>query len=72
MAATDPDRDTLTYRLVDLPGGTDASAFMIDNTGQLKTKDPLDHEMKDSYTVMVTATDADRESDTIEVTIAVH
>ena len=53
VAATDPDRDTLTYRLVDLPGGTDAGAFTINNTGQLKTRNPLDHEMQASYTVMV-------------------
>ena len=54
--ATDPDttNDTLTYSL----GGTDAASFAVDDTsGQLKTKDPLDHETKDSYSVTIQVTD---------------
>ena len=54
IAATDPDKDTVTYRL----GGQDASAFNIDtNTGQLKTSAALDYETKAIYSVSVTASD---------------
>ena len=67
--ATDPDAgETLTYTL----DGTDAASFgIIESTGQLQTKATLDHETKDSYTVMVTATDSSDASDTIRVTITV-
>ena len=69
VAATDPDEgDTLTYSL----GGDDMASFAIDPaTGQIMTSAPLDHETKDSYTVMVTATDGDGESDSMMVTIGV-
>ena len=69
VAATDPDNgDTLTYTL----GGIDATSFSIDETtGQLKTKDTLNYEAKDTYTVTVTATDSSGLSDTITVTITV-
>ena len=69
MAATDPDNgDTLTYTL----GGADAGSFAIDETtGQLKTKDTLNYEAKDTYTVTVTATDSSGLSETITVTIIV-
>ena len=69
MSATDPDAgETLTYSL----GGTDAASFAIVATsGQLRTKDPLNHEIKSTYTVTVTATDREDVSDTIEVTITV-
>ncbi len=67
VAANDPD-DTLTYTL----GGTDAASFDIDtSTGQLKTKAPLDHETRNSYTVTVTATDPSETSGTVTVTINV-
>ena len=49
---------TVSYTL----GGTDAASFdLIDSTGQLRTKAGVtyDSETKDSYTVTVTATDAD-------------
>ena len=60
--------DTLTYSLE----GTDAASFDIDSsTGQLKTKDALDHETKDSYTVTVKADDSNGGTDTITVTINV-
>ena len=46
--------ETLTYSL----GGPDAASFTIDrSTPQLSTKVELDKETKDTYTVMVTATD---------------
>ena len=48
------------------------ASFAIDPaTGQIMTSAPLDHETKDSYTVMVTATDGDGESDSMMVTIGV-
>ena len=55
VTANDPDTgDTPAYTL----GGTDADFFDIDAlTGQLQTKAALDHEVKNSYTVTVTASD---------------
>ena len=68
VAANDANGDTLTYAL----SGTDAASFAIDpDTGQLMTKDALDYETKNSYEVMVTATDPDSASDMITVTITV-
>ena len=67
ITATDPDNDTLTYRL----GGRDASAFDIGpTTGQLKTKSPLDYETKSVYAVSVTASDG-KLTTTITVTVNV-
>ena len=67
VAATDEDMN-LTYSL----GGRDAASFdIVRNTGQLQTKAELDKEMKDTYTVTVTAADSLRESSTITVTIMV-
>ena len=66
--ARDTDNDDLTYILE----GTDADSFMIDTqTGQLKTKMPLDHEAKSDYSVLVKAEDGRGGSDTIGVTIKV-
>ncbi len=68
VAATDQDGDTLTYTL----GGTDAASFtIVGETGQLKTKDPLDYasQSDSTYSVTVTATDPAGETDTIPVTI---
>ncbi len=69
IAAMDMDADdTLTYTL----GGDDAESFAIDGeTGQLTTMAALDYETKNSYTVMVTATDSGEASDSIMVTITV-
>ena len=62
------DSGILTYML----GGADATSFDIDRaTGQLQTKAKLDYETKDSYEVMVTATDPDSASDMITVTVTV-
>ena len=69
VAATDPDAgDTLIYSL----RGTDAAAFDIDAaSGQLLTRDALDHEAKSSYSVTVEVADSQHAGDSIEVTIAV-
>ena len=68
VTATDADRDTLTYSL----RGTDAESFdIVASSGQLRTKAPLDHETKSSYTVTVIATDPSDNSGAIKVTITV-
>ena len=68
VAAMAGDDDTLTYAI----GGADASSFIIiRTTGQIKVREALDYEMKNSYTVTVTATDESDLSDTITVTIMV-
>ena len=61
-------KDTITYSI---PTAGDAAAFSIDsNTGQLKTKNALNYENDNSYTVVVTASDGTL-TDTITVTISV-
>ena len=56
VTATDPEGDTLTYRLE----GTDAAAFDIDEaTGQLRTSAALDYETRSSYSVTVVAEDSE-------------
>ena len=68
VSATDAENDTLTYTL----GGTDAASFAIVSTsGQLRTKDALDYETKDSYEVTVSVSDGKGGSDSITVTINV-
>ena len=68
VTATDPDDDTLTYSLA----GPDSASFSIDaGNGQLRTKDPLNYELKNSYSVTVVATDPDDNAASIDVTINV-
>ena len=70
VTATDPNgaNDNITYTL----GGTDAASFTITpETGQLMAIGMLNREVKDTYTVTVTATDSYQESATITVTIKV-
>ena len=69
VVATDADfNDVLSYSL----GGTHASFFEIDGrSGQLRTKTELDHESRSSYSVIVTARDPSKASDSIGVTISV-
>ena len=69
VRANDADKDLLTYTL----GGSDAASFGIDGkTGQLKTKAPLNYEgVRNTYTVVVTATDPFGAADSIVVTIEV-
>ena len=53
-------------------GGADAASFSIDaGTGQLTAKGQLDKETKDTYTVIVTATDPSGETGMVTVTITV-
>ena len=70
ITAYDPDdSDSLTYAL-----SGDAAPFSINRSdGQisLRVGQRLDYEMQDEYVVMVTATDPDRESATVMVTIKV-
>ena len=68
VRAHDDDGDLLIYTL----SGTDAASFDIGrNNGQLKTKAPLNYEARNSYTVVVTATDPFGATDSITVTINV-
>ena len=68
VSAGDDNDDLLIYTLA----GADAGSFSIArNTGQLKTKTALDYETKDTYTVVVTATDPSGAADSILVTINV-
>ena len=71
VVTTDPDGDTLTYTL----SGPDASSFTIDeNTGQIKVSagTVLDYETdKNTYEIVVIATDPSGASFTIAVTIRV-
>ncbi len=66
VGATDADEDTLVYLL----GGTDSSAFRInDNTGQLQTDAPLDYESKAVYNVTVIANDG---STTVSIAVTIN
>ena len=68
VTATDPDNDTLTYKLY----GTDKDSFSINSsTGQLQTSAALDYETKSSYTVRITADDGNGGSASIDVTVNV-
>ena len=68
VSAQDEDDDLLIYTL----SGADAASFSIgSNNGQLNTKAPLNYEVRNSYTVVVTATDPFGAADSIQVTINV-
>ena len=68
VEAIDDDKDLLTYTLT----GADAVFFRIDpKTGQLKTWARLNYEVRNTYTVVVTATDPFGAADSIVVTINV-
>ena len=71
VAAEDDDiDDTLQYSL---SGGTDAASFDINSTdGQLRTKAALNYEDKNTYSVIVSVTDNNGGSDSINVTITVN
>ena len=69
VTATDPDNGaTLTYSL----SGADASFAIIESSGQLKTKGPLNYEgSQNVYDVIVTASDGSL-TDSVDVSIAVN
>ena len=68
VSAMDDDDELLIYTLA----GADATFFDISrNTGQLMTKASLNYEARNSYSVVVTATDPSGASDSILVTINV-
>ena len=68
VSARDDDGDLLIYSL----SGADAASFsMSRNDGQLKTKAALNCEARNSYSVVVTATDPSGAMDRIVVTINV-
>ena len=68
VSAFDDDGELLIYTL----DGADASFFSISrNNGQLMTKASLNYEARNSYSVVVTATDPSGASDSIQVTINV-
>ena len=68
VTARDANSLTLTYSLE----GRDKDSFNIDgSTGQIRTKGPLNHEGKASYSMFVVVEDGDGGSDVIGVTIAV-
>ena len=68
VSAIDDDDDLLIYTL----GGEDAASFHIDRkNGQLKTRAPLNYEARNTYTVVVTATDPFGAVDSMLVTVNV-
>ena len=69
VSAGDPDAgDSLKYTL----GGVDYGSFyIVEATGQLQTRDPLEYDTQSRYTVSVTATDTSGETATIAVAIVV-
>ena len=68
VSAFDDDGELLIYTL----DGADAAFFSIwRNDGQLKTKASLNYEARNSYSVVVTATDPSGAADSIQVTINV-
>ena len=69
IAANDPDNDSITYRLL----GTDMGSFAVSNTGQITVGagTVLDYETKDTYSVVVRATDPSNATASATVTISV-
>ncbi|MCG9134111.1 cadherin domain-containing protein [Candidatus Poribacteria bacterium] len=68
VAEDEDEEDILTYSL----SGVDAASFgIVSTTGQLQTRDPLDYEKKDTYSVAVLVSDGEGGTDTIGVAINV-
>ena len=68
FAATDSDGDRLTYLL----DGVDRHAFAIEpDSGQLRTRVPLDYEAQAAYTLSVQVNDGAGGADTLAVTVNV-
>ena len=69
-STSDPDvGETFTYSFTSGTGDTDNNVFSI-NGDQLQTKDALDHEAKDSYTIRVQSSDS--AGNTIEGTFVIN
>ena len=72
VTADDPDHNTGDRRVYTI-GGTDQAAFAVNpSTGQVSARNSLDHETRDSHTVIITATDRNDETGTITVNISVN
>ena len=70
VSALDPDRDLLTYRWSG--GGAEVFELIESSNGvQLLTKEPLNHEGRDSYSFSVTASDPSGAVDTLTVIVSV-
>ena len=70
LTAIDVDADAVTYRLkAHTDDADDYLAFSIDNIGQLKTKDPLNHETQSQYKITVEASDVNGAFSDLDVTI---
>ena len=70
LTAIDVDDDAVTYRLkAHTDDADDYLAFSIDGIGQLKTKDPLDHETQSTYKITVEASDVKGAFSDLDVTI---
>ena len=70
IEATDPDKDRLTYTLE----GPGKDSFTITNTGQIRTRSPLNHEERDEYSLTVKVNDGQRKNNSVaakSVTITV-
>ena len=77
VVATDADTqdggtDTLTYTIASVVPSSGAARFSIDNTGQLKAEEKLDHEEQASYMLEVKATDSTGNSAMVTVTVNVN
>ena len=68
IAEDEDEEDVLTYSL----SGADAASFgIVSTTGQLQTRDPLDYEEKNAYSVTVLVSDGNGGTDSIGVAINV-
>ena len=68
IAEDEDEEDILTYSL----SGVDAASFgIVSTTGQLQTRDPLDYEEKNAYSVTVLVSDGNGGTDSIGVAINV-
>ena len=68
IAEDEDEEDILTYSL----SGVDAASFgIVSTTGQLQTRDPLDYEEKNAYSVAVLVSDGNGGTDSIGVAINV-
>ena len=65
VTATDPNNDATTYSL-------SGSGFTVDQNGQITNIAALDHEVTQSHTAQITATDSHGASTTVMVTITVN